>query len=40
VRSLEPMKDIRREVERNGAGRAPSSAPAPVPASTETGIPA
>ena len=40
VRSLEPMKDIRREIERNGAHRAPSPAPAPVPASTETGIPA
>ncbi len=34
VRSLEPMKDIRREIERNGAApRAPPTAPAPVPAS-------
>jgi cytochrome c oxidase subunit 1 len=34
VRSLEPMKDIRREVERRRTETAPAPAPAPVPAQT------
>jgi cytochrome c oxidase subunit 1 len=38
VRSLEPMKDIRREVERGRRAPAPAGAPAPTPAETRISV--
>jgi cytochrome c oxidase subunit I len=39
VRSLEPMKDIRREVERHRGAPAPTTEPVPAPVTAETTIP-
>jgi heme/copper-type cytochrome/quinol oxidase subunit 1 len=38
VRSLEPMKDIRREVERNRTRRAPQPAAIPTPSETQVTV--